>query len=63
MGMPTLALVAADFLSQAEHGPDSQSMLLTTSPELARKLPGVIDAMLDTLPRRDMMRGRSATAA
>lgn len=47
--------VAADFLSQAEHGPDSQSMLLTTSPELARKLPGVIDAMLDTLPRRDMM--------
>lgn len=47
--------VAADFLSQAEHGPDSQSMLLTTSPELARKLPGVIEAMLDTLPRRDMM--------
>lgn len=47
--------VAADFLSQAEHGPDSQSMLLTTSPELARKLPGVIGAMLDTLPRRDMM--------
>lgn len=47
--------VAADFLSQAEHGPDSQSILLTTSPQLARQLPEVIDSMLDTLPRRDMM--------
>lgn len=47
--------VAADFLSQAEHGPDSQSILLTSSPELAGKLPGVIDVMLDSLPRRDMM--------
>lgn len=47
--------VAADFLSQAEHGPDSQSILLTSSPELAEKLPGVIDGMLDSLPRRDMM--------
>ncbi len=47
--------VAADFLSQAEHGPDSQSMLLTTSNELADKLPGVIDRLLDRLPRREMM--------
>lgn len=47
--------VAADFLSQAEHGPDSQSILLTSSPELAGKLPGVINGMLDSLPRRDMM--------
>lgn len=47
--------VAADFLSQAEHGPDSQSILLTTSPALADKLPGVIDSLLEKLPRRDMM--------
>lgn len=47
--------VAADFLSQAEHGPDSQSILLTTSPELARELPDVIDGMLGRLPRREMM--------
>ena len=47
--------VAADFLSQAEHGPDSQSILLTTSPDLADRLPGVIDSLLEKLPRRDMM--------
>lgn len=47
--------VASDFLSQAEHGPDSQSILLTTSPELADALPGVIDTLLSRLPRRDMM--------
>lgn len=48
--------VAADFLSQAEHGPDSQSILLTTSPRLAGMLPEVIEGMLEELPRRDMMR-------
>lgn len=47
--------VASDFLSQAEHGPDSQSTLLTTSEALADKLPQVIDDMLATLPRQDMM--------
>ena len=48
--------VAADFLSQAEHGPDSQSILLTTSPRLAEQLPEVIDRMLDSLPRCEMMK-------
>ena len=47
--------VAADFLSQAEHGPDSQSILLTTPPRLADRLPEVIGRLLSTLPRRDMM--------
>jgi histidinol dehydrogenase len=47
--------VAADFLSQAEHGPDSQSILLTTSPELAASLPVVIDSLLNEMPRREMM--------
>ena len=47
--------VASDFLSQAEHGPDSQSILLTTSESLAKRLPGVIDDSLNRLPRREMM--------
>ena len=47
--------VASDFLSQAEHGPDSQSILLTTSESLAERLPAVIEDCLNRLPRREMM--------
>lgn len=47
--------VAADFLSQAEHGPDSQSILLTTSTRLVDELPQCLDKMLNMLPRREMM--------
>ena len=47
--------VVSDFLSQAEHGPDSQSILLTTSNDFAQKLPEVIDELLNTLPRKEMM--------
>ena len=47
--------VAADFLSQAEHGPDSQSILLTTSTHLVDELPQCLDKMLNMLPRREMM--------
>ena len=47
--------VASDFLSQAEHGPDSQSILLTADRRLAEELPSVIEQMLSTLPRREMM--------
>lgn len=48
--------VASDFLSQAEHGPDSQSILLTTDVAFAERLPKVIDEMLATLPRQEMMK-------
>ncbi|MDO4971617.1 MAG: histidinol dehydrogenase [Bacteroidales bacterium] len=48
--------VASDFLSQAEHGPDSQSILLTTDAAFAERLPKVIDEMLATLPRQEMMK-------
>lgn len=48
--------VAADFLSQAEHGPDSQSILLTTSRRLVDALPDVIERLLHMLPREEMMR-------
>ncbi len=47
--------VAADFLSQAEHGPDSQSILLTDSADLADRLPEVINRLMSTLPRAEMM--------
>ena len=48
--------VAADFLSQAEHGPDSQSILLTTSARLVDELPQCLDKMLNMLTRREMMK-------
>lgn len=49
------AFVAADFLSQAEHGPDSQSILLTTSESLVDKVDAEIERLLALMPRREMM--------
>lgn len=49
------AFVASDFLSQAEHGPDSQSILVTASEKLLEQLPIEIDRLLEVLPRREMM--------
>ncbi|WP_016778658.1 histidinol dehydrogenase [Anaerophaga thermohalophila] len=43
--------VASDLLSQAEHGPDSQSILVTNSPELAEKVKKRLDEQLTLLPR------------
>lgn len=48
------AFVAADLLSQAEHGPDSQVVLITTSNELAEKVRTEIASQLDALPRKEM---------
>lgn len=44
--------VAADLLSQAEHGRDSQVVLVTTDDTLAKATREAIDAQLQTLPRR-----------
>lgn len=49
------SFVAADFLSQAEHGPDSQSILLTTSESLIARVEAEIERLLDMLSRREMM--------
>jgi histidinol dehydrogenase len=49
------AFVASDFLSQAEHGPDSQSILVTASEKLLEQLPVEIERLLEVLPRREMM--------
>jgi sulfopropanediol 3-dehydrogenase len=46
--------VAVDLLSQAEHGPDSPAVLITTSEELARAAMTHIDELLPGMPTRDM---------
>ncbi|MDB4497955.1 histidinol dehydrogenase [Gammaproteobacteria bacterium] len=44
--------VALDLLSQAEHGPDSQVILVTTSEQLSKAVDAAIGVALETLPRR-----------
>lgn len=46
-------VVAVDLLSQAEHGPDSPAVLITTSIELGRAVMSHIDAILPDMPTKD----------
>lgn len=46
--------VAADLLSQAEHGTDSQVILITTSEEMLCKVKDEVTKQLDSLPRREI---------
>ena len=46
--------VAADLLSQAEHGPDSQVILLTPSPDWIPKVMQSLSAQLKSLPRAEI---------
>ena len=48
------AFVAADLLSQAEHGIDSQVLLISTSEEFIQKVEREIECQLALLPRKDM---------
>lgn len=48
------AFVAADLLSQAEHGVDSQVLLVCKSEETAKKVEAEVERQLQLLPRRDM---------
>ena len=48
------AFVAADFLSQAEHGLDSQAVLVTTSQELLDAADKEVKRQLDLLPRKEI---------
>ena len=48
------AFVAADLLSQAEHGIDSQVLLISTSEEFIQKVEMEIESQLALLPRKDM---------
>jgi len=48
-------LVAIDLLCQAEHGPDSPAVLVTTDPGLAARVETEIARLLPLLPRRDIL--------
>ena len=48
------AFVAADLLSQAEHGADSQVVLVSDSPSFVKKVEEETEEQLGKLPRRDM---------
>lgn len=50
------AFVAADLLSQAEHGPDSQAVLVTDSTGLAEAVKKEIKRQVKSLPRKDFVR-------
>lgn len=46
--------IAADLLSQAEHDPQAQSILITTDAGFAKQVSHAIDAMLPALTRRNV---------
>ncbi len=48
------AFVAADLLSQAEHGVDSQVVLVSTSEDLTKKVVAEIGLQLESLSRKDI---------
>ena len=48
------AFVAADLLSQAEHGIDSQVLLITTSEQLLAEVQIEVERQLNLLPRKDI---------
>lgn len=48
------AFVAADLLSQAEHGVDSQVFLISTSKEMIEKVSKEVEAQLEQLPRKEL---------
>ena len=48
------SFVAADLLSQAEHGIDSQVLLVTTSETLLQQVQDEVARQLDLLPRKDI---------
>lgn len=48
------AFIAADFLSQAEHGADSQALLVTASEGIVGPVIRAIQEQLEQLPRKDI---------
>jgi histidinol dehydrogenase len=51
------AFVASDLLSQAEHGADSQVLLVTDSEDLIGEVQKALKAQLSTLPRKEIASG------
>lgn len=54
--------VAADLLSQAEHGVDSQVLLVTVSGDLARRVQAEVESQLAALPRAAIAGGAMANS-
>lgn len=54
--------IAADLLSQAEHGPDSQVILLTPDAALAQAVTEAVDRQLASLSRADIARQALASS-
>jgi histidinol dehydrogenase len=54
-------LVAADLVTQAEHGPDSPAILVTTSPALADAVEREIEALQPRIERREILARALAT--
>ena len=52
--MANPAFVAADLLSQAEHGVDSQAILITTDEALIQKVEQEVETQLAALPRKEI---------
>lgn len=48
------SFIAADLLSQAEHGTDSQAILITTSESTLEKVKDEVKRQLDLLPRKEI---------
>lgn len=48
------AFIAADLLSQAEHGADSQVLLVTCSQKLVKEVEQAVQEQLQQLPRKDI---------
>jgi len=49
-------LIAADMLSQCEHGEDSSAVLITTSAKIAKRVQAEIETQLTALPREEIAR-------
>ncbi len=48
--------VAADLISQAEHGPDSVAVLVTTDPTVADAIAAAVEGLIERLGRADTIR-------
>ncbi|MEH2920208.1 histidinol dehydrogenase [Samsonia erythrinae] len=58
----TPAFVASDLLSQAEHGPDSQVILLTPDPAMAKAVADEVEQQLAQLSRAEIARQALASS-
>jgi histidinol dehydrogenase len=56
------SFVAADLLSQAEHGPDSQVLLVTNSEWIISDVLGELERQIDLLPRKEIARAALANS-